>query len=359
MGLSDEAKETLAFLVRHHLLLARTATRRDLDDESVVRRVAAEVGTPDRLRMLYLLTVADSLATGPSAWTDWKATLVRDLFFKVIRVLRGEGKSIDAPEAVLSARQAELGAALATDGQTGDVEEFLAAMPAAYLLAQPTTAVQEHFALISRKTDAPVRVAIRHLPGSSHDELTLVAADRPGLLWRVCGVFSLHGVNVLEARAYTSARGEVLDVFRLVDAFEESISEDKRADIVHDLGLVLDGRLSLSYRLGRKLKHYRAARTDPAVPVRVSADNAASDEYTVVEVHARDRLGLLYAIARAMSELQLDIHLAKLATRGPEAIDVFYVRNLYGQKVTDPDHLKEMERALLFELEEFGLEGRT
>jgi len=87
-------------------------------------------------------------------------------------------------------------------------------------------------------------------------------------------------------------------------------------------------------------------------------DNAASAEYTVVEVHARDRLGLLYAISRTLSELQLDIHLAKVATRGPEAIDVFYVRDFYGRKIVDAEHLKEVERAILFELEEFGLEAK-
>jgi [protein-PII] uridylyltransferase len=231
-------------------------------------------------------------------------------------------------------------------------------MPAAYLLAQSASTVREHFALL-QQSDESVRVAVRQLPGSNHAELTLVAADRPGLLWRVCGVFALHGVNVLEARAYTSARGEVLDVFRLVDAFEGSIGDEKRADILRDLGLVLDGRLSLAYRLGRKLRHYRTARSEPAVQTRVKVENNASGDYTVIEIHARDRLGLLYAIARAMSELQLDIHLAKLMTRGPEAVDVFYVRNVHGRKVTDADHLREMELALQYELEEFGLEAKS
>ena len=357
-GLSSEATETLTFLVREHLLLVRTATRRDLDDEMVIQRVATLVQTPDRLRMLYLLTLADSLATGPGASTEWQAALVRELFFRVMGLLRGEGQQAEAPQSVLSARQAELGQALAGEAENPAVERFLAAMPAAYLLAQPASTVREHFALLSQSDDA-VRVAIRHLPGSSHDELTLIAVDRPGLLWRVCGVFALHGVNVLEARAYTSARGEVLDVFRLFDVFEGGISDEKRENIVRDLSLVLDGRLSLTYRLGRKLRHYRATRSEPAIQTRVKVENNVSSEYTVVEIHARDRLGLLYAIARSMSELQLDIHLAKLMTRGPEAIDVFYVRNVHGRKVTDADHLCEMERALLYELEEFGLEGKA
>ena len=358
MGLPPEAGETVAFLVRHHLLLARTATRRDLDDDAVVRRLAGQVADPNRLRMLYLLTVADSLATGASAWTDWKAALVRDLFLRTLRALDGDGATDEASEAAVAARRAALRSALASDGEPAAVEDFLDAMPAAYLLAQPASAVREHFSLLSRPASGPVRVAARHLPGGSHDEIALAAADRPGLLWRVCGVFALHGVNVLEARAYTSARNDVLDVFRLADAFEPAIADEKRAAIVRDLGLVLEGRLSLSYRLGRKLRHYRPPRAEPTVLTRVAVDNAASAEYTVVEVHARDRLGLLYAISRTLSELQLDIHLAKVATRGPEAIDVFYVRDLYGRKIVDAEHLKEVERAILFELEEFGLEAK-
>lgn len=348
-GLAPDVADTVAFLVRHHLLLARTATRRDLDDDAVVRQLADLVAEPDRLRMLYLLTVADSLATGESAWTDWKAVLVRELFLRTLRALQAGEGGAGAAEARLAARWSSLRAAL--DGaDPAAAEEFLKAMPAAYLLAQPASTLREHFALLSRPESEPVRVLVRTLSGGSHAELILAAPDRPGLLWRVCGVFALHGVDVLEARAYTSARGDALDVFRLVDAFEPAISDEKRAAIIRDLHLALEGRLSLGYRLGRKLRHYRPARTQPTVLTRVAVDNSASAEYSVVEVHARDRLGLLYTVARTLSDLQLDIHLAKVATRGPEVIDVFYVRDLHGRKIADADHVREVERAILFEL---------
>ena len=351
MGLAPDAAETLAFLVRQHLLLARVGTRRDLEDEATVRQVAEITGEPERLRLLYLLTVADGLATGPSAWTEWKASLVRDLFFRVRRALDGPAAEARSAER-LAARRRELATALALlPKDQATVAAFLAAMPASYLLAQTTEAIREHWALFAQPAAETPRVIFRRSADDLHDELTLLAADRPGLLWRVCGVLALHGVNILEARVCTAADGRALDVFRLADAFEASIPEAKQASIVRDLSLALEGRLSLAYRLARKLKHYRQASPLPVRPLRVEVDNAASCDYTVVEVHAPDRLGLLYTIARVLSDLQLDINLARVTTRGPEAVDVFYVRDWRGRRLTDEAHAAEVEQALRFALE--------
>ncbi|MHB1414042.1 MAG: [protein-PII] uridylyltransferase family protein, partial [Chloroflexota bacterium] len=350
MGLPAPTVDTLAFLVRHHLAFARIATKRDLDDETVIQRLARLVGTADRLRMLYLLTVADSVATGPSAWSDWKATLMRDLFFRTWNVLHDREDGASQGDRLAARRELLLDelSGLATHQQ---IEGFLARMPEAYLLAQSPSAIRRHFALLGESDGRSVRVSFARADDGIHDELVLVAADRPGLLWAVCGVFALHGVNIVEARVYTELQGTALDVFRLADAFEGEIGEEKRQRIARDLDLALTGRLALGYRLARKLKHYRPSRVLPMRPAHVTVDNAESVEYTVIEVRARDRLGLLYTIARAFADLQLDIHLAKVSTHGPEAIDVFYVRYLANGKVTDGQHIQEIERAVLFELE--------
>ncbi|MHB1004705.1 MAG: [protein-PII] uridylyltransferase [Chloroflexota bacterium] len=356
MGLSAQGVVDLAFLVRHHLLLARTASRRDLEDDTMIGGLATLIEEPDRLRMLYLLTVADSLATGPSAWTEWKASLVRDLFFRVLAAfgIGEEGAPALTRPARLAERRAELSAALTGQADPPAVMSFLASMPSTYLLSQPTEAVREQFALLQDLDGAPVRVLAKRATNGLYDEVTLVAPDHPGLLWRVCGVFALHGVNILEARVYSDDHGGALDVFRLADAFEAEIGEEKRTAIVRDLTLALEGRLSLGYRLARKLKHYSPVRNQPERPPRVAVDNGGSTAYTIVEVHAPDRLGLLYRITRALSELDLDIHVAKVTTRGPEAVDVFYVRDQRGAKVDDPEHVREVERAVYYELENAG-----
>ncbi|MHB1132542.1 MAG: [protein-PII] uridylyltransferase [Chloroflexota bacterium] len=348
LGLSAERVETLAFLVREHLALARAATRRDLDDPALVRHVGRLAGSPERLRLLYLLTVADSVATGPSAWNEWKATLLRELFLRVLRSL--EGDEAGAGQATLEEQRATLARVLATRAGKEAAARFAAAMPAAYLLTQPAEAAQRHLDLLARSPQT-VRLDVQPAADCLCHELTLAAPDRPGLLWRVCGVFALHGLNVLEARIFTDAQGQALDIFRLSDAFEGLAPEAKWPAVQRDLELALEGRLALAYRLARKLRPYAKKRTLPERPARLDIDNASAAEHTVVEVHAQDRLGLLYAVARAFDELGLSIHLAKVATRGPEAVDAFYVRDQRGHKVTDPEQIRELEQAVLFALE--------
>ncbi|MCL5107803.1 MAG: [protein-PII] uridylyltransferase [Chloroflexi bacterium] len=348
LGLAAERRQRLALLVRHHLDLARAATRRDLDDPSLVRQMATVVGDPDTLRMLFLLTVADSVATGPSAWNDWKATLLRDLFFRTLRVLES-GETVEAGSAVAKRQQLRL--ALAESAPLDQADAFLLSLPEPYILSQPPAVAQRHLALRQRLGPASLAVDVSPVSSGPGYELTLATADRPGLLWRVCGVFALHGLNILEARVYTDATGTALDVFRLAGAFEEEIPGHRWPAVLRDLEQVLDGRLALGYRLARKLRPYRQSHTGPERQPKVTVDNSGSAEFTIVEVHARDRLGLLYAIARALDELGLSIHVAKVATRGPEAVDSFYLRDQRGLKVMDQQLLPEIEHGILFELQ--------
>lgn len=349
MGMGTDDAETVAFLVREHLLLARTAGRRDLEDDSLLTGLAGRVGSLSRLHLLHLLTTADSVATGPAAWSDWKAALVAELVTRLASHLAGDDGA-DRPWR-LAARRSALAEALAGQVDPESLAAFLDLLPETYVLATAPEAVRQHLALREAAGLAP-RVAFRRPAEGPYEEFSLVAPDRPGLLWRVCGVLALHGVTIVEARVYTDREGMALDTFRVADAFEAEISVDKRAAIARDVALALEGRLAIAYRLARKLRDY--ARTGPSFsrPPRVTLDNFASPEFTVIEVRARDHLGLLYKLARALSDLHLDIHLAKVATRGPEAVDVFYVRDLRGGKVDTREHAREVERALVFALAE-------
>ena len=284
MGLDVPATATLAFLVRHHLALANAATRRDLEDPSLVEGLAALVGSAERLRLLYLLTLADSVATGPSAWGEWKASLLRELFFRTLRRL---SEGAPQPAAAVAARRAELRAALQGSAAPVEIDGFLASLPDTYILTQPAGVARRHLALLRHDEPGPVHTQIERAPDGLHHELTLTTADRPGLLWRLCGVFALHGLSVLEARAYTNDSGKALDVFRLVDTFEDEVPATKWPMVVRDLGQVLDGHLSLGYRLARKLRPYRQTRPGPTRPARVAVDNTSSAESTIVEVPPR------------------------------------------------------------------------
>jgi [protein-PII] uridylyltransferase len=306
LGFSDKDVATLVSLVRHHLLLADVATRRDLADESTPAMVAAEVGDAGILELLWALTEADSLATGPAAWGPWKAGLVRQLVERTEPILAGEPPRA-APEPLPDGTAALLTRArtegLVLDGQ-----------------------------------------------GSS---VTLVAPDRPGLFCRVAGTLAVHGLDVLSARAWSTGDGQAVESFRVESVFGKP---PDWAAVEADLRLVLAGRLSLEARLADRARDYAAApRPAAASPARVqvTVDNDASESATVVEVRAPDRIGTLYRITKALAELDLDVRLAKVTTLGHEVVDAFYVVDVGGAKITDADHVRELERAVVAHLSLF------
>jgi UTP:GlnB (protein PII) uridylyltransferase len=345
MGLPAEEADEVAWLVRQHLTLTTTAVRRNVEDESLVVELAEMVGSVSRLRLLYLLSVADGLATGSAAWTPWKATLVGDLFTRVFHLLdRGELVSQRA-SLLAKARIADLRDALSAF-PAEDVDRHLGAMPRAWLLSQSGHALIAQSRIMLRV----VPEKLPHLEAQLFAEpdvweVVVVAPDRPGLFSKVSGVLALHGLNVLTAQIFTRSDGVALEVFRVTGPGE-------RFDrVARDVGKALRGRISLDVRLDEKRQQYagRVAKGARRAP-RVTVDNGVSDFHTVIEVHAADRVGLLYAITRALADLELDVLLAKVGTYGEDVVDAFYVRDLEGQKVSDPEHVREIERTILHAL---------
>ncbi len=305
MGFRPADVGVLAALVRHHLLLADAATRRDVQDPATVEAVAAAVGDTGTLELLHALTEADSIATGPAAWSPWKAGLVDELVGRVRKALAGAPHEEDADE-FPDARQRELVARARATGELALVGE------GAHLL--------------------------------------LAAPDRRGLFCRVAGTLALHSLDVLSARIWSSDDGVGLEEFRVAPVY----GGEPRWDAVEaDIQRVLMGRLSLEARLAERTRAYAGrARQTAAAPARtaVTVDNDASAAATVVEVHAPDRIGALYRITRALADLELDIRHAKVASLGHEVVDTFYVVEAAGEKLLDPDHCREVERAVLIEL---------
>ncbi|HJR18278.1 MAG TPA: [protein-PII] uridylyltransferase [Actinomycetota bacterium] len=350
IGLPDETTDDVVWLVRHHLLLPDTATRRDIEDENLVVETAAGVGDAERLKMLYVLSVADGLATGPAAWSPWKGTLVDDLFTRVMHVFeRGEVVGRDASD-LLRHRTTELRRALARYPDA-TVEAHLHKMPRAYFLAFPTEALIRHFALMESDL-GPSEVRVHWTPGEAPGvyELIVVARDRPGLFSKAAGAIALNGINVLAAQIFTRADGLALEAFRVEGAHEPEIEADRWGRVEANLARALAGRISLDLRLAEKRDAYERPSKGKREPPRVVVDNRVSDFYTVVEVHATDRVGLLYGITRALADMELDIHAAKVATYADDVVDVFYVRDVDGQKVTDPEHMREIERTVLMRI---------
>jgi [protein-PII] uridylyltransferase len=343
MGVSGATADIATFLVAEHLLLSDTATRRDLSDENLVLGVADRIGDPARLAALYLLTVADAEATGPLAWTPWRAALVRELVVKLRHVLdRGDVGPGTAER--LTARAEEIRVALAgEDAET--VDRFLLRMPRGYVLSVPLERVAFHLRLVA----APVglREVRTHSSEGAREatyDLAVVATDRPGLLSMIAGALSLAGLSILTAQVFTTDDGVAVDLFEVEGVFEDVVGEERWREFRTTLRRAIEGRLSLEHRVHEKRGHYPRPRRD--VPVRVGVDNAASDFFTVIEVGAPDRLGLLFDVTRTFADLKLDVHLAKVATFGERVVDSFYVRDDLGRKVDDLERVRELERVL-------------
>ena len=325
MGLGADEVEEIAVLVRHHLLLVETATRRDLDDPSVVEGVASALGSPRRVRLLHLLTVADGLATGPAAWNDWKGTLVADLAARVLHVLeRGAPPSPGDPEALAASIEA------ARPALAGQAARLLATLPDSYVTTPAAVDTAELAEELELLADPPGPGGVRYRvdpSGDGHGLVTVCAADRPGTLARTTGVLALHRVSVLRAHVWSTSAGLALQRFAV-----EAPATLRWERLAADLDAAWSGRLAVEARLERKARDYRPV--SPVEPdVRVLPDESAHS--TVVEVRAADALGLLHAIAAALGDLDLDVRVAKIDTLGDRVVDTFYVRSPWGAKLSD------------------------
>jgi len=355
-GLTAEEVETVAFLVREHLTLIKTATRRDIYDEETAIVCARRIKDPERLKMLYLLTVADSTATGPSAWNDWTSHLLREFFLKVLNVLeKGELASDKAMAAIENKRETLLAAA-ASAAARRRLEDLFPALTPRYLLSVPVEQIAGHIALFERLETADFVWDIRPSAEGTTRQVTICAQDRPGLVASMAGVFTLNNINILDVQVFTWRNRTAVDVFEVTPPPDPIFEEEKWRRAEENLHAVLAGTLDLAGALKPRLEASRGVRPRTARrPHRVRVDNTSSSFFTIIEVFTYDFPGLLYSISDALFRCELDIWVAKIATKVDQVVDVFYVRDLSGQKVDDPDRVSAVKEALLQRLPQLDL----
>ena len=335
MGLDASGVETLGWIVRNHLLLSQIATRRDLSEETTVTRFGRAVGDAERLDLLFVLTVGDSKATGPAAWNASKAALTRELFVKT-EALFERGTVVAPLVTAQRARLAELIGAAETD-------DFLDAMPAAYATAFPPELLARHRELLDA---GELRLEWSDL-ADGRLECTTVARDRPGLLATVAGVLSLSGFEIQDAAGYSHRDGTAIEVFTGLDRFGRLTDPAGRAGVAATLDEALRGALPLDERLRERARRYRGRHPRAGSDgIRIEIDLEASAVATVVEVHAPDEVGLLARVARVFGDLGLDVSQTLVATLGDRVVDVFYVRDLNGEKVHDATTLARLRDSL-------------
>ncbi len=345
-GLSAAETEMVAWLVRWHLLMSDTAFRRDLSDFKTILDFAEKVQSPERLRLLLVLTVVDIRAVGPGIWNGWKRQLLSDLYDAAEEVLRLGHKQRGRTERI-AAKQAELGARLAWSDAA--FNRYAKRMPEAYWIAEPTDILEQNARQVAA-ADAetkPLSIEAVANPERGATLVTIYTADHPGLFYRIAGAIHLAGASIIDARIHTTRDGMAIDNILVQDPFGRPFDETARLERLA-LGIedALANRAKLADRLAAKpLPRVRADAFD--IEPNVLIDNKASNRFTVVEVNARDRPALLNTLAQALFQSKVTIHSAHIATYGERAVDVFYLTDLIGDKVTSTARLRTLERRLL------------
>ena len=341
----EEALPAVTFLVRHHLLMEQTAFRRNIHDSTTAREFAALVGSHELLDALYLLTYADLSAVNSSVWTTWKASLLRELYLRASGLVRGVDEDFDAAD---RARY---------DEKVRQLEEYLGSL-------HPREDVRRHLAGISNrpyvslfsdeeisrhieagKSADPLTTLITDRDGYS--EVTVVARDAPFLLSRCCAVLSANDANIFDATVMTREDGVIFDRFRVTGVgtgrtLDRAVQEKIASDMQQVLAGSLDiGQLFQAHR--RRWRRRARAAASGKHDVRLEEGGA----YTIIDVYAADSVGLLYRLTDAISRCGLDIHFAKIATRGDGVADAFYVRDREGRSVDDPTLCQRVRSDLL------------
>ena len=344
MAVSGEDRERILFLIRSHLLMSNLSQRRELTDRKVIADFARVVADRENLSLLYLLTYADISAVNPTAWTQWKAVLLQDLYLRTLKYLERGAPAGEEDRARVIAASSRIRSAASELFTPRDIDAFLAVMPDQYLRYTPVSRVLDHMGMMRRLPNEKLLIQYRHYPEKGFTELTLCAYDAYGMFYRTAGTIASKNLSILRAQVYTTKSGVMIDTFQVTDtdgtlcAYDEaweSVCGTLRAALMNESRPPAPG-VSLSVS---------------AAPVKVAQvvefDNDSSDAFSIIDITARDRVGLLYCVTKALYDLNLDIASAKIVTEGVLVMDSFYVTDLMKRKITDDIRLNRIKEELL------------
>jgi len=349
LGMTAEETETVSWLVLHHLLLSGTAFKRDIEDPKTILDLTETIQSPERLRLLLILTVADMRAVSTKVWNGWKATLLRELYARVAEVLAG---GLSTTERDVRVERAKQTAGVLLAGWTDAEKTWFSELGyAGYWLSFDPETHARHARLLrdAEQRKAPLTVDTQPLPARAVTEVTVYAADHPGLFSQISGALAVAGASIVDARIHTMTNGMALDTFWIQDAAGGTFDQPHRlAKLAALIEQALSGRLRMAHEM-RKLSRDMFGKRMRAIhaPPRVVVDNHASNTHTILEVNGRDRPGLLHDVTAAISDEGLQIASAHVTTYGVRAVDVFYVKDVFGLKVENDRKLAALRESLL------------
>ncbi|QDG49919.1 [protein-PII] uridylyltransferase [Persicimonas caeni] len=364
--------DQLAFLVREHLTVSDTARRRDLSDPRVVREIASRLRTVETLNELTALTFCDMSTVGPNVMTDWNATLIGELYRRARQAIEGGLESVwrgqqalveQNRDALWKLSQAKIDAQLSSGELRSQLDAFIRDVPTDHFAkTEPSSLLRQFDTYRQARQAEQTRVRFTPMRERGVTELIVCAQDVPGTLAKIAGVISASGLNIMTAEIVTTAGGRTLDIFQVSQSPPRASLVAQRSTRPPDdprrlerleekLVAVLDGEVSVESLLKQRISETRLApRPTPSVKTSVEARQDISDAFTVLEVRAPDRLGLLYEITRTLWEHDVSTYISKIDSLGTQIIDTFYVEGVGGGKLSD-DKTGEVLNALYETLE--------
>ncbi|WDP91299.1 MAG: [protein-PII] uridylyltransferase [Desulfobacter sp.] len=348
LGFNDTEKEDILFLIRHHLLLAKTATRRDIFDEETAVYTAGKVGKIRLLRMLFLLTVADSQATGPKAWNDWTEQLLKDLFLKTMGILKTGELVSKKSSRLIETKKKDVLTLLRESWREEEVNRQLSAMARRYLLYVPARNIVEHINLYRNLGDREFIWQITKDNGSDMRTVSICGKDKPGFYSKIAGVFFRNNIDIAASQAYSLGDSHILDVFNVRPPKDRLFEKEKWEKAERDLNQALEDDHYLDKALDKIPSEITIASGRQPEPNQVRIDNETSSFFTIIEVLTYDFPGLLFAVTNTLYRSGLNVNVAMVATKIDQVIDIFYVKDLDGdRKIESQEKLEQIKTSTI------------
>jgi [protein-PII] uridylyltransferase len=359
LNLEEAATQTLRLVIEHHLLMASVSQRRDLDDPAVIQQFAQKVQTPETLALLTLHTFVDSQATSDKLWNGFKDLLLGSLHHKTLQLMTGGTEFAHVEEKHREVLLQEVRRLAPEQLSEEELQAHFATLPGRYFQIHPAKETLADLILAHRfmrlqtaeGEDALAPVVNWHNePDRGYNAVKICTWDRAGLFRKIAGSFSAAGLNILSAQIFTRSDGIALDTYFVADAITGNLAgpdqRDRFESVIHK---ALTGEeVDFPALIGRQkiTRPVYQAYTGEKMATQIRLDNDASESRTLIEIETEDRIGLLYTISQTLTELALDIAAAKICTERGAALDNFYVRELTGGKVLEPERHRAIERRL-------------
>jgi len=342
--------EQVVFLVQEHLFLMMMATRRDVDDEQTAIACAQRIQTAEQLKMLYLLTVADAMSTGPNAWSDWIDQLLKKLYFRTLSTIESGELATKQATRQIEKKKESLLAKATDDNHRQTIQNCLKLMSVRYLFYSSVMEIERHIQLYDSLQNQ-TSVAVMHVEKQTQTNtriLTICAKDRPGLFSVITGILSIYNISICDARVHTWRNKTAVDIFKVRPPKDELYEQEMWKKIEIKIQESLASDLQIQQLLAEKHQHeINGNFQEHHQPAKIRIDNQMSAFYSIIEVFAQDRLGLLFGITDTLFRSGYNIYFAKIATERDQVVDIFYVKDLNGHKIQTNEQMESLKNKIL------------